>query len=77
MEKPAKFKFTASNKSSIDIKIIKIFFRFKAIPIRPIKKTRLFSFSMKFILTVAAIILLGVLGFEPKTCGLKVQRSAD
>lgn len=44
IEKIAKFKFTANNKSSIDIRVIKIFFRFKAIPIKPMKKIRQFSF---------------------------------
>jgi hypothetical protein len=34
----AKFKFTANNKNSIDIIIIKIFLRFNTIPSNPIKK---------------------------------------
>ena len=46
IEKVAKFKFTASNKSSIDIIIIKIFFRFKTIPTNPIKKTIQVSFKI-------------------------------
>ena len=41
------------NKSnSIDIIVIKIFFLFKTIPNRPIKKTIQVKFNMKFMLTV-------------------------
>ena len=53
--------------------IIKIFLRFKIIPINPIENTIQVNFKIKLILMYN--IYLGVLGSEPKSFELKVQCS--